>query len=124
MSIVKVIARIFLILAAALLVVGATLALSHTSLGAQIVSLRGGLEDGFRNAAASTSQLTANFASQAGRGGSDFDRAGGGSLISGLARNLGVVGAIVLVYVAISLAFSRLKGWFKRNRSPLRSAAL
>jgi hypothetical protein len=72
MRIVKVIARIFLILAAALMVVGATLALSHT----------------------------------------------------GLARNLGTVGAIVLVYVAISLAFSGLKGWFKRNRSSLRSAAL
>jgi hypothetical protein len=124
MSILKVISRIFLILAAALLVVGATLALSHTSLGAQILSARGGLEDGLRNAAASTNPLPANFVPQAGGGGGDFDRAGGGSLVFDLARNLGTVGAIVLAYVAISLAFSRLKGWFKRNRSPLRSAAL
>jgi hypothetical protein len=124
MSIIKVIFRIFLILAAALLVVGAMLALSHTSLGAQILSVRGGLEDGFRNAAANTSQLSANFVPQAGRGGGDFDRAGGGSLVFGLVRNLGTVGAIVLVYVAVSLAFSRMKSWFKKNRSPLRPAAL
>jgi hypothetical protein len=118
MSILKIIIRIFLILAAALLIVGATLALSHTNLGTQILSLRGGMEDGFRNAAASTSQLSTNFASQAGFA------AAGGSLAFDLVRNLGTVGAIVLVYIAISLAFSRLKGHFKRNRSPLRSAAL
>jgi hypothetical protein len=52
MSIIKVVFRISLILAAALLVVGATLALSHTNLGAQVLSARGGLEDGLRNAAA------------------------------------------------------------------------
>lgn len=128
MSIVKIVTRISLILAAALLVVGATLAFSHTSLGAQVLSVRGGLEDGFRNAAASASQLPANFAAQGGfpeggRGG-DFDRAGGGSLISGLVHNLGTVGAIVLVYVAISLSFSRLKGWLKRKRRAVRPAAL
>jgi hypothetical protein len=124
MSILKVIFRVSLILAAALLVVGATLAFSHTSLGAQILSVRGGLEDGLRNAAANGSQLPANFGLQAGRGGGDLDRIGGGSLAFGLLRNLGTVGAIVLVYVAISLAFSHLKGRIKRNRSPLRSTAL
>jgi hypothetical protein len=116
MSILKIIARISLILAAALLVVGATVAFSHTSLGAQVLSLRGGLEDGFRNAAAGAGQFSTNFASQVsfpavGRGG-DFGRSGGGSLVFDLLRNLGVVGAIVLVYVAISLSLSRLKGWF------------
>jgi hypothetical protein len=121
MSLIKIFARIFLILAAALLVVGATLAFSHTSLGAQVLSVRGGLEDGFRNAAASASQLPANFVPQAG---GDFDQAGGGSLILNLMRNLGTVGAIVLVYAAISLSFFRLKGRFKRNRSPVRPAAL
>jgi hypothetical protein len=52
MSTLKIITRIFLILAAALLVVGATLAFFRTNLGAQALSLRGGLEDGFRNVAA------------------------------------------------------------------------
>ncbi len=123
MSVLKVIFRVFLILAAALLVVGATLAFSHTSLGAQILWVRGGVEDGFHNAAASASQLSTNFASRAG-GGGDFERAGGGSLFSSLAHNLATLGAIVLVYVAISLSYSHLKSWFKRNRNPLRSAAL
>jgi hypothetical protein len=127
MSMLKITARIFLILAAALLVVGATVAFSHTSLGAQVLSLRGGLEDGFRNATAGVGQISTNFAPQAGfpaggRGG-DFDQAGSGSLVFSLVRNLGVVGAIVLVYVAISLSLSHLKGWLKGKRSPLRPAA-
>ena len=122
MSILKIIARTFLILAAALLVVGATLAFSHTSLGAQVLSLRGGLEAGFRNAAAGAGQFSAGFVSRAGRGSGDFDRAGG-SLLSGLVHNLGVVGAIVLVYITISLSLSRLRGWFKGKRSPVQSAA-
>ena len=122
MSIPKIIARIFLILAAALLVVGATLAFSHTSLGAQVLSLRGGLQDGFRNAAAGASQFPADFVSPAGRGGGDFDRVGG-SLLSDLVHNLGVIGAIVLVYIAISLSLSRLRGWFKRKHNPVRLAA-
>lgn len=126
MSILKIITRIFLILAAALLVVGATLAFSHTSLGAQMLSLRSGLEDGFRSAAAGAGQISANFASQAGfpadgRGG-DFDH-GGGSLLSDMVHNLGVIGAIVLVYIAISLLFSRLRGWFKGKRSLVRPVA-
>ena len=124
MSLIKIFARIFLILAAALLVVGATLAFSHTSLGAQVLSVRGGLEDGFRNVAASASQLSTNFAPQASGRGGDFDQVGGGSLILNLMRNLGTVGTIVLVYVAISLSFSRLKGQFKRNRRPVRPATL
>jgi hypothetical protein len=73
MSLIKIFARVFLILAAALLVVEATLAFSHTSLGAQVLSLRGGLKDGFRNAVASASQLPANFIPQAGGRGGDFD---------------------------------------------------
>ena len=128
MSMLKIIARISLILAAALLVVGATVAFTHTSLGAQVLSLRGGLEDGFRNAAANAGQISTNFAPQAGfsvggRGG-DFDRSGDGSLVFSLVRNLGVVGAIVLVYVAISLSLSHLKGWLNGKRSPVRPAAL
>jgi hypothetical protein len=117
----KIITRIFLILAVALLVVGATVAFSHTGLGAQVLSLRGGLEDGFRNAATGASQFPADFASPAGRGG-DFDR-GGGSLLSDLVHNLGVIGAIVLVYIAISLSFSRLRSWFKGKRSLVRLAS-
>jgi hypothetical protein len=124
MSLIKFFARMFLILAAALLVVGATLAFSHTSLGAQVLSVRSGLEDGIRNAAASASQIPANFVLQAGGRGGDFDQAGGGSGLFGLVHNLGTVGAIVLVYVAISLSLSRLKGRFKRNRRSVRPAAL
>lgn len=124
MTLIKFIARVFLILAAALLVIGATLAFSHTNLGAQVLSVHGGLEDGFRNAAASASQLPTDLFPQAGGRGGDFDQAGGGLGLLGLARHLGTVSSIVLAYVIISLLFSRLKGRFKRNRSPIRPAAL
>ncbi len=118
----KIIGRILILLIAAMVVIGATYALSQTAAGAALPGARGGrggfeghgelsqfpADFGGRSASAGQSGIFGNF-ERGPRGGGEFDREFGGLSLTVVLRNFAMIAVIILVVQLLRFGWRKLR---------------